>query len=124
MAIDFTTDLGKVRALIPDTDEADLMLSDAMINAYLSISGDRVLIAAALAIEAIAVDEALTYKITRADDFSVNGVSGAEQLLAKAKLYRQQAAQDDASVEEAFSLVPTVPSRTYCRPEATPWPVW
>ena len=124
MAIDFTSDRGRVRALVPDTDETDLMLSDALIDAYLSISGDRVLIAAALALEAIAVDEVLTYKIVATDDLRINGVTGAEQLLAKAKLYRQQSAQDDASVEEAFSLVPTVPGRTYCRPEATPWPVW
>lgn len=123
MAIDYETPLGQTRALIPDTDVDDLILSDELINTYLALSGGRVFLAAALALEAIAVDETLTYKITRTDDLSVNGVTGAEQLLAKAKTYRAQQNDEDASVQEAFILT-NFHTGGRVIPEASVWPVW
>jgi hypothetical protein len=53
VAIDYNTDLGKVRALIGDTDEAALRISDAEINALLTMNPD-VFAAAAMACHNIA----------------------------------------------------------------------
>ena len=129
--VDLTSDIGKVRALIPDTAPVpldvtgDFTLSDDLITAYLSLANGGVFLAAALALEAIAVDETLTYKIVSTDDLSINGVTGAQQLLARAKTLRTQ--QDTANQEgvSAFYITtPAVLNRTARRPEATPWPRW
>lgn len=125
MAIDYSTNRGRVRALIPDVDEDNFILTDELIDTYLSLAGDKVFLATALALEAIAVDETLTYKITRTDDLSVNGVTGAEQLRLRAKDLRAQQDQDDLNEIGGLSFVfPTQANAPLCRPEATPWPVW
>lgn len=125
MATDFTTPLGQVRALIPDLDDNDRILPDAVIEAYLALSGDKVFSATAMALDAIATDETLTYKITATDDLKINGVSGAEQLRLRAKDLRTQQEQADADQEGSFQLVYGIAQNSWVRPpEATAWPVY
>lgn len=74
MAIDLSTNVGQVRALIPDLDETDLLFKDTELAAYLALaegSTDRikVLRAAALAVDVLARSEALLLKV-----LSVSGV--------------------------------------------------
>lgn len=108
----------QVRLLIPDTDSANQAFTDNQIQTFLTLSGDRVFLAAARALEVIATDEALIYKIVRTDDLSVNGVNGAEVLLARAKRLREDQEQADMASEGAFFL--DFPPVTMRAPEAMP----
>ena len=117
--------VAQVRLLIPDTDPSNQALSDGQITELLTLSNNRVFLAAAYALEIIATDEALVYKIVRTDDLSVNGVTGAVQvLLERAKGLRND--QDKADIEsapdEGFVLI--FPDQSPLRPEATPFPCW
>ena len=122
MAIDYTTDRGKIRALIPDVDEDNFVLTDALIDAYLAVSQDNVYIATALALEAIATDETLTYKVVRTDDLSVDGTSGAKLLLDRAKGYRAAAEQAEDAFQMVFPDQDPYGSATYPEASSRPWP--
>ena len=89
MAYDPTTDAGKVRLLCSDTDDADRIFSDAEITAFLSMNGGRVLLAAAMAIDAMAVNEVMVLKVTKLLDLSVDGAAVAKALNAKAAVLRK-----------------------------------
>ena len=84
--------LDDVRLLIPDLAPApDQIFTDAQINQFLTLSGQKVFLAAARALEVVAADEALVYKIVRTDDLSINGVTGAAQVLLDAGAARVSA---------------------------------
>lgn len=109
-----------VRLLIPDLGDAPVF-SNQQIESFLTLSGQKIFLAAALALEVIATDEALTYKIVRTDDLSVNGVTGADLLIQRAKGLRDTQTAQDTAAGEAFHLV--FPEDPYpFPPEATPWP--
>lgn len=95
MAIDYTTDLGKVRLLIPDTDESNQLFSDAQITAFLTMEGGIVKKAAAAALETIASNEAMVSKVIRAQDLSTDGAKVAAELRARAAELRRQVDEDD-----------------------------
>ena len=116
-----------VRLLIPDLNVDDYALTDPQIANLLSLCQNKVFLAAAMALEIIATDEALVYKIVSTDDLSVNGVSGAAQvLLVRAKQLRADQAQADIAEhpEDSFQLVfPTqLNASSGLVPEATPVP--
>jgi len=90
MAYDPTTDEGKVRLLCSDTDDTNRIFSDAEITAFLSINGGSVLLAAAQAIDAMAVNEVMTLKVIKLLDFTTNGAAVAKALNAKADALRKQ----------------------------------
>lgn len=90
MAIDYTQPVGRVRLLINDASD-DPVFSDAEVLAFLSLQGDNVLRAAALALDTIADDELLTSKVIRSQDLSTNGATVAEQLRERAKQLRADA---------------------------------
>lgn len=89
-SIDFTTDRGRVRLLINDTD-VDPVFNDREIDAFLAMEGDSPKLAAAQALDTIADDEALTSKVIRSQDLSTNGASVAAGLRERAKSLRSQA---------------------------------
>jgi hypothetical protein len=97
VAIDYTTPRGRVRLLIADTTEADFLLSDDQIDAFLSIENSRVKRAAALALEAIATSEVLISKKIRTLDLQTDGPAVAAELRAQAKQLRDQ---DDLDGDE------------------------
>jgi len=89
VAIDYTTDVGKTRLLIPDTDEANLLLDDDQIGAFLALEGS-VKLAAAQALDTIASSEAMVSKVIRTQDVSTDGAKVAAELRARAAELRRQ----------------------------------
>lgn len=92
---DPTTDVGKVRMLIPDRVEEHAIFSDEEIEAYLSMNSSNVRRAAAEALETIASDEVMTLKVLSTLDLSTNGASTSDAILARAKILRSQADVSD-----------------------------
>jgi len=95
MPIDYTTKIGQVRLLIPDTNESLLLLTDEQIEAFLTLESDNVRLAAALALETIASSEALVSKKIRDGDLQTDGPAVAKELRERAKELRAQAAEID-----------------------------
>jgi hypothetical protein len=89
VAIDYSTDVGRVRLLIPDTDEANALLIDPQIQALLDMEGS-VKLAAAAALDIIASNEALVGKVITTQDLSTDGPKVAAELRARAASLRQQ----------------------------------
>lgn len=87
---DLTTDLGKVRLLIPDRVTPGHVFEDNELSAFLAIEGS-VKGAAALALETIASDQALVLKVMRLLDLQTDGARVAEALLKRAAELRAQA---------------------------------
>src|SRR4030042_1457427 len=97
MAIDYTTDEGKVRLLISDTDESDPIFEAAQITAFLSFySGtSKVKLAAAQALDVMAVNEVMVSKVIHLLDLSTNGAAVAAALKAQAVALREQVENED-----------------------------
>ncbi|OGO03999.1 MAG: hypothetical protein A2Y91_03470 [Chloroflexi bacterium RBG_13_54_8] len=97
MAIDYTTDEGKVRLLISDTDESDPIFEAAQITAFLSFySGtSKVKLAAAQALDVMAVNEVMVSKVIHLLDLSTNGAAVAATLKAQAAALREQVENED-----------------------------
>lgn len=106
MAIDYTTPAGQVRLLVADVDETTPVLTDGQLAAYLTLEGGVVKLAAAAALEAIAVSEVLVSKVIRTQDLAADGAKVSAELRARAKDLRQQAAdEEDAAGDDAFAVV-------------------
>lgn len=96
---DLSTDIGKVRLNITDTDVAgEHVFSDEEIQAFLD-QGGTVFKATALALMTLATNEALVQKRIRLLDLSTDGPAVAAALNAKAKEYLAL----DAEAGEGFS---------------------
>jgi len=108
---DYTTDVGKVRALLGDTDPTNvaagegtyLYFSDDEIGAFLTMYGDNEKLAAARCLETIAGSQALLLKSWSSDDLTVNGDRIAESLRKIAAQLREEALQDESS--EYFNMI-------------------
>jgi hypothetical protein len=108
MPIDYTTDAGRVRLLIPDTVEADFLFTDEQVGAFLAMEGG-VKKAAALALETVASSEVMVSKVIKTQDLSTDGAKVSDALLKRAASLRQQA-DDEADLDEgAFGIVDFVP---------------
>lgn len=115
MPIDYTTPVGQVRLLIADDNAASPVFTNEAIAAFLTMEGNVVKRAAALAYETIAADEALTSKVIRTQDLATDGAKVAAALQAQAKEWRAQAAVDLEDTDGGFyDIVPLNP--------AWPWP--
>lgn len=107
----FTTDVGKVRVLLGDTDPTNvaagsgtyMYFSDAEIGAFLTMYGDNVKLAAARCLETIAGSQALLLKSWSSDDLTVNGDKIAESLRKLAGQLREEALVDESN--EYFNMV-------------------
>lgn len=87
---DPSTDAGKVRMLCTDRDSANQIFSDTEIDAFLSMEGSSVRRAAALALETIASNEALTQKVIVTLDIETDGAKVSDALLKRAAALRTQ----------------------------------
>lgn len=108
MAVDYETNIGKVRVLIPDVvEDADgYLFSDEQITVLLGLYNDNIKRAAAQAKDILATDTALLLKVLRTDDLSVDGAKTAAELREQAKALRAQADADEASgAAEYFDVV-------------------
>lgn len=118
---DYTTDVGQVRLLIPDTaqDALGYLFSDEQITAFLSLFSGSVKRAAAQAKDTIATDQTLLMKVVRTDDLAVDGPKVGAELRLQAKTLRDQADRGD----EAWDFFQIVyPDHQPYPPEATPRP--
>jgi hypothetical protein len=86
---DITTNLGKVRALISDTNAASVILGDAKINAFLSMKSNDLYATAALALNAIATSKSLLAKKKSSGDYSEDLTAIAKECRATAAIYQE-----------------------------------
>lgn len=115
MAVDYSTDVGKVRALIPDTEEIDytdsgtpsFLIDDDQIEALLAVNSDNIKRAAADAIDALATSEAYISKVTRTEDLQTDGAKVGNMISLRAARLRASADEDEErELEDAFTIVP------------------
>lgn len=91
-----TTDVGRVRLLISDTDPTTPIFDDDEISAFLAFEGDDVRLAAAQALDTIASNEALVVKKLRtADGLTTDGPAVAKELRERAAQLRADAHGDE-----------------------------
>lgn len=102
---DYTTPIGRVRSLIPDTEQEDgkYLFDDAAIEGLLAVYGDSVKGAAAAALNSIASNEVLFYKYVRTDDLLVDGTKAADLLFKRAARLEEEAGLE--SVVDDFVIV-------------------
>ena len=112
--------ISEVRVLIPDLDSSNRIFTDAQITLFLSVAKGSDLRAAALAVDAIATNEALILKKLTTDDFHVDGPAAADALRKHAAALRAEADRQDGIDESGFDLVFAL--SPFCTPEATPTP--
>ena len=102
---DYTTPIGQVRLLIPDTEplenpkdlteNPEYIFSDAQIQAFLVLYTNNVKRAAAAAKLALATSEALISKVIKTYDFATDGAKLGAELRAQAKQLQDEARDDD-----------------------------
>ena len=100
---DLTTDLGKVRLLIPDTRTATPIFQDDEIEAFM-VMEHGLKRAAALALETVASDEAYVLKVVSLLDLSTNGAQTADALMKRAAQLRKQADQDEVNAAGGIEI--------------------
>jgi hypothetical protein len=89
---DPSTPLGMVRLRVSDTNPDRRIMDDEEYSAFLSMAGDSVPLAAAMALETIAVNEVLCLKVVNLMGAVVtDAASAAKQLLSMAKQLRAEA---------------------------------
>lgn len=114
ITVDPSTDIGRVRLLATDIDEVEPLFEDASISAFLAME-TGVKRAAALALETIAVSEALVgKKIRTGDGLSTDGPAVAKELRERAKTLRDRAdADDDLDAGYGLEIVNYDPHAAY-----------
>ncbi|CAN7195764.1 hypothetical protein [Knoellia sp. LjRoot47] len=113
----------QVRLIIADTDSSNQLLDDSQIASFLALTGGNVRLAAADALEAIAVSEVLVAKKIQTQHLQTDGPAVAESLRKLAATQRQLARDEaDAGDEGFFDVVDTISDGS--GPEHTNRPVW
>jgi hypothetical protein len=83
--------LSDIRLLVPDLGTGtDQLFSDTQITSFGVLGSDNAFLAAALALETLASNEAMVYKYVKTDDLTVDGAKGADILLRRASTLRDQ----------------------------------
>lgn len=101
---DLTTDIGRVRLLVPDRNADCYVFEDEELQAFLSVEG-TVRAAAALALETMASNEAYVQKAIRILDLSTDGPATARALMARAAALRAQSEDVDGLFDVAEMIV-------------------
>lgn len=99
-----TTDLRRIRLLIPDTNSANRLFRVDELQDFLDIEGG-VKKAAALALEVIASSEVMVSKVITSQDLSTDGAKVSDALLKRAAMLRQQADDDDPDAGGTLDIV-------------------
>ena len=118
--------LDLVRSLYGDMtpdDQGNFLFSDEVIDGWLTLAGGSAYRAAAIALRALAADQAYLLKVVRTDDLQVDGRAVAAELRQLADDYDQRAREEDTEGDGTFDIV-AIGKRSLCRPKATTWPVW
>lgn len=106
MAIDYNSPRGQVRLLTADLDEAKPLLSDELLEGYLQMEGQKVLRAAAAALDAMATSDILISRKIRTQDLQTDGPAVAAALRAQAQALRIRADAEDADGAALFEIIP------------------
>ena len=123
MAIDFGSDVGKVRLLLNDVDEDNQVFPDDQIQAFLDLERSSVKRAAAQAIDSQATNEALALKVLKDHQVQTDGAKLADAMRRHADSLRKQAREDeDADDDGYFFDVVNIVDGGDCRPERTAYP--
>jgi hypothetical protein len=116
--VDYSTAIGQVRLLIPDTEQledlsgtqehGEYIFNDAQIQAFLSLYSNNVKRAAAQAKLVLATSESLINKVIRTADYTTDGAKLGAELRAQAKQLQDEADKDDLvdSYDDSFIVVP------------------
>lgn len=111
MAIDFTTDIGKVRTLTGDTYEVmpngqpGLFMSDDELTAILGIEGSSIKLAAATALEVMATKHASIMQRIKTLDLQTDGPAVSKALLERAKSLREEIAMAELEAGDGFEMI-------------------
>lgn len=96
---DYSTAVGQVRLLIPDTEQLGdtpaYIFSDPQITAFLSMYSNSIKRAAAQAKLVLATSEALINKVISTYDLKTDGAKLGAELRAQAEALRQEAIEDE-----------------------------
>ncbi|AIY17780.1 hypothetical protein GUY44_07125 [Pimelobacter simplex] len=102
MAIDYSSKVGKVRLLINDVDEGNLVFPDDQLEAFLALEHDSVKRAAAQAIDSQATNEALALKVLKDHQVQTDGAKLADAMRRHADSLRKQAREDEDAEDDGF----------------------
>lgn len=114
---DYGTDVGKLRALIPDSEQlpdengnnAAYIFSDDHLNVYLGLNSGNIRLAAADALEVLGTTEGFILKVLINQDQQTDGAKLMAQYLARAKQLRERNAAElellNAADEGSFTIV-------------------
>lgn len=107
---DYTTAIGQVRLLIPDTEQLGdtpaYIFSDAQVQAFVSLYSSNVKRAAAQAKLVLATSEALISKVIKTADYSTDGAKLGAELRAQAAALQAEADKDEA--EDSYEEIALV----------------
>ncbi len=99
---DTTTDRGKVRLLLGDTDSTNAIFDDAETDAFLAMGDDEPFLAAAVGAESIASSEMYIQKVIEIMDLKTDGAKVAAEWRQKAKQWRQAYADSIGETGDDF----------------------
>lgn len=105
--LDYSTDIGKVRSLIGDTDPDNVFLDDRDIQVILGMQS-ALLLAAAQALEVMASKHANITKKIQSLDLQVDGAAVAAELRQLAKSYREQYRVGDSAYDPGFEIAEVI----------------
>jgi hypothetical protein len=97
-----TTDLGKMRLLVADTDSSRQIMQDEDLQGFIAIAGHYWL-GAAMALDSIAANEVLTQKVLTIMGTSTDGAKVAKELRARAKQLREDFRSFGPTAELGFA---------------------
>lgn len=137
---DYSSSVGKVRALIPDVEQVDwerdgnasYMFTDAHLESLLSLyppienpddvgyqSTVHIRRAAADAVDTLATSEVLISKVIKTEDLQTDGAKAANAMTNRAAALRRQADKEEADLEArtAFTIIDYQPARNPWYPQ-------
>ena len=113
---DYSTTLGQVRLLIPDTEQlanpanpsaaAEYLFNDSQVTALLSLYASNVKKAAAQAKLVLATSESLINKVIKTGDYATDGAKLGAELRAQAAELRIEAEKDE--MEDSYEEISIV----------------
>jgi len=113
---DYSTTLGQVRLLIPDTEQlanpanpsadAEYLFNDSQVTAFLSLYSSNVKKAAAQAKLVLATSESLINKVIKTGDYATDGAKLGAELRAQAAELRIEAEKDE--MEDSYEEISIV----------------
>lgn len=112
---DPSTDLGKMRLLVSDTDSTRPIMDDEDLEAFIAIAG-HYWPAAAMALDSIATNEVLTQKVLTIMGTSTDGAKVAKELRARARQLREDFKSFGPTTELGFATA-EMPDGAFSREE-------